>query len=51
MPFCIKSKQELNGEAVACQGRKKGKTTNILLLTDRNGLVPDGLLDQEMHKE
>jgi transposase len=27
------------GEAVAYQGRKKGKTTNILLLTDRNGLV------------
>ena len=27
------------GEAVAYQGRKKAKTTNILLLTDRNGLV------------
>lgn len=27
------------GEAVAYQGRKKCKTTNILLLTDRNGLV------------
>jgi transposase len=27
------------GEAVAYQGRKKGKTTNILLLSDRNGLV------------
>jgi len=27
------------GEAVAYQGRKRCKTTNILLLTDRNGLV------------
>ncbi|MCB0850779.1 MAG: IS5 family transposase [Bacteroidetes bacterium] len=27
------------GEAVAYQGRKKSKTTNILLLTDRNGLI------------
>lgn len=27
------------GEAVAYQARKKSKTTNILLLTDRNGLV------------
>jgi len=27
------------GEAVAYQGRKKCKTSNILLLTDRNGLV------------
>lgn len=27
------------GEAVAYQGRKKSKTSNILLLTDRNGLV------------
>ena len=27
------------GEAVAYQGRKKCKTTNILLLTDRNGLT------------
>lgn len=27
------------GEAVAYQGRKKCKTTNILLLTDRNGIV------------
>lgn len=27
------------GDAVGYQGRKRGKTTNILLLTDRNGLV------------